>query len=270
MLRGRGLRVKFNKYRHYCFELVWFKLMSLLFPGPVKNINRFERQVFSQNGEDGLIEHIFDRIGETNKYFVEIGAGDGIENNTRYLKDKGWTGLQIDGQKSEGIKKYFVTAENVENILRKNRVPEKFDFLSIDIDGMDYWVWKAISHFQPRVVVIEYNASIPLYKNLTVGYNPKFIWDGTTFFGASLGALSKLAEAKGYHLVATNLNGVNAFFVKKILAKKILATEVPLSLLYHPPSFRIQTDGSWGGHPHSSKMSQMVSDKHFDMMYIND
>src|SRR5688572_27173062 len=102
------------------------------------NFNDFERRVYSQNGEDGLMSFIFQQIGTTNQYFVEIGAGDGQECNTRYLKTLGWSGLQIDAEPAPGIFAHFITAENVEAILQEHQAPHEFDLLSIDVDGNDY------------------------------------------------------------------------------------------------------------------------------------
>lgn len=258
-IRNRGWKVKTLKLLDYLFQLIRYNTMLVFHPGKINNLNYFERKVFSQNGEDGLLKYIFSKIRTTNKYFVEVGAGDGRENNSRYLIKHHWQGIQIDSQKSPGIKKYFVTTENIEQIFAKNRVPPRFDLLSIDIDGMDYWIWKAILNFHPRVVIIEYNASVPPLRNSVVPYNPKFVWDGTDYFGASLGALNKLALQKGYQLLATNSGGTNAIFVDKNEAKKIPVTKKSIREIYHPPKYRISVDGTLGGHPKSHRLSQMIS-----------
>ena len=198
------------------------------------NLNRFERQVFSQNGEDGIIEEIFKRIGVTNKYFVEFGVGNGLENNTLYLLMKEWSGAWIEGSGSNCseiaarfrstlinervlVKNAHITSENIGSLLKELDVPVEFDLLSIDIDRNDYWVWKAIKDHRPRVVVIEYNALFPPGVKWIIPYNPDAVWDRTTYFNASLESLGALALRKGYNLVVCNLTGVNAFFVRNDL-----------------------------------------------------
>lgn len=124
-----------------------------------------------------------------------------------------------DGEK---IKKEFITAENINQLLQKYRVPREFDLLSIDIDSNDYWVWKAIDNYSPRVVVIEYNSCIPPNESKTIKYDPNARWDGTDYFGASLLALAKLGKSKGYSLVYCESSGVNAFFVRNDLIKNYI------------------------------------------------
>lgn len=248
---------KSNTIVRYIIQGIRYHTLTSLNPGKTQKINQFERRIYSQNGEDGLIQYIFHHIDTTNQYVVEIGAGDGKENNTRNLKRLGWHCIQIDGQEAPGIKSHFITAENVQPILKKYRVPKAFDLLSIDIDGNDYWVWKAITDYNPRVVVIEYNASLDPESTLTIPYDPNFNWDGTTFFGASLGALDKLGRQKGYRLIATNKTGVNAFFVKHDLAEKYFVAK-PLKQIYHSPGYHQQKSGKYFGHPKSPKMHQMA------------
>jgi hypothetical protein len=195
------------------------------------DINLWEKKVYSQNGEDGLIEYIFDAIGVTNRYYVEFGTQDGSECNTKYLrKFKSWKGLLMDGDKrfqsnSINLHTEFITAENIEQLLDKYNVPIEFDLLSIDIDGNDYWVWKAIKKYHPRLVVIEYNAAIPISESLTIKYSPSHMWDGTNYMGASLLALNKLGKHKGYKLLACDNIGVNAFFIREDLANNFKIRE---------------------------------------------
>lgn len=149
-------------------------------------------KVYPQHDEDGIIEEIFDRIGVTDRFFVEFGVGDGLENCTTYLLLKGWSGAWIDGSaecyrrilqncafllKEERlrVKHSFITAENIEDLFSGLSVPEEFDFLSIDIDRNDYWVWNGIGHYRPRVVAIEYNASFKQSASVVVPYDPQAI-----------------------------------------------------------------------------------------------
>lgn len=214
---------------------------------PIYDLNFFERRIalierkeYSQNGEDGIIAAIFAMIGATNKYFVEFGVENGIECNTRYLsKHKGWKGLLMDGSNENpamNLHKEFITAENIEALFQKYNVPVEFDLLSIDIDGNDYWVWKAVTHYKPRVVIMEYNACFPWNESKTIPYKADFQWDKTDYYGATLQAMVKLGAEKGYTLIATDRNGVNAFFVRKDVLKGIHVREP--EQLYYPAAFK--------------------------------
>lgn len=223
-------RVIFQGLRYY-FRLVMLR-------GQKQPIHLYERRIYSQNGEDGIIGYIFHKIGVTDKYFVEIGAGDGKQCNTRFLKRQGWSGIQIDAEKSPGIKQAFVDAGNVEALFKRYKVPEVFDLLSIDIDGNDYWIWKAIAVYEPRVVVIEYNAVVGARLSRVMPYNKHHRWDGTDYFGASLAALDGLSRKKGYRLVGTDTMGINAFFVKAESAEQYF-THSSVRELYHSPRYLI-------------------------------
>lgn len=203
---------------------------------PIADLATFERKFHSQNWEDGIIEAIFAAIGTTNRYFVEFGVEDGTVCNSRRLLELGWTGLQMDGREagSDPVRKQeFIRAENINDLFRKYSVPAEFDLLSIDIDGNDYWVWKAIAGYRPRVVVMEYNSSVPASESRTVPYDTDFRWDGTEYFGASLLALAKLGREKGYTLVGCDSNGINAFFVQDALVPGRFLTKPPVEL-YRP------------------------------------
>ncbi len=181
------------------------------------NLRGTDRKTFSQNGEDGILEKILETIGTTNKYFVEIGVGNADECNTRLLRENGWKGLMLDSvhfNPGKGIHREFVDAENVNLLFDKYHVPSGFDVLSIDIDGNDYWVWKAInSIYKPRVVIIEWNCSITPFRALTIPYSPNFAWDETCYYGASILALTRLGHDKGMALVAADRRATNLFFV---------------------------------------------------------
>ncbi|OLE56347.1 MAG: hypothetical protein AUI36_16020, partial [Cyanobacteria bacterium 13_1_40CM_2_61_4] len=200
-----------------------------------RRLNRYEGQVLSQFGEDGIISEVFKRIGEQSRYFVEFGAGDGIENNSAALLLRGWKGFWIEGDSafaqsittglprtiSDGrltFKNAFVTPSNIESLFQEAGVPQEFDMLSIDIDGNDYWVWSAIHDYSPRLVVAEYNATFGPDIEWVMKYNPDHRFDGTNYFGSSLKSLERLSAEKGYRLVGCNLAGVNAFFVRQDLA----------------------------------------------------
>lgn len=197
----------------------------------LSDLRAYERQVHSQGGEDGVLERIFDCIGTTNRRFVEFGAWDGEKlSNTAHLRlEHGWRGLLLEGdpeRQSPLVEHEMVTAENVNALFEKYGVPQSFDLLSIDIDGNEYWVWKAIEGYRPRVVVIEYNVFFGTGVSKTMPYDPGHVWDKTWYHGASLLALRKLGREKGYSLVHTESYAPNAFFV--------LDSELPDSAVDRP------------------------------------
>jgi hypothetical protein len=227
-------------------------------------LNLFEFQAFSQNGEDGIIEEIFNRIGTTNRFFMEFGVGDGSENNTTYLLYKGWAGGWIDGNPKQvdtinlnfsnvilsnrlKIVCSFITAENIEDLFRSVNVPSQFDLLSIDIDRNDYYVWEAIESYSPRVVVIEYNSIFRPGCEFVIPYVPNASWDGTSNFGASIESLYKLALKKGYVLIACNFSGANAFFVREDLIGNKFKGPFTTENHYEPPRYFLSS--LKGGHP---------------------
>lgn len=191
-------------------------LIQFLTSSARMNFYLSEKKIWSQNGEDGVIEAIFNLIGTTNKYYVEFGGGGG-ECNTRNLKDNGWSGLWMDCSFGPpdfpDVHREFITAENINGLLDKYDVPQKPDLMSIDLDGNDYWVWRAITR-RPRVVVIEYNGYLPVDSRNVIKYDPRFQWAGNSYFGAGLGALSVLGESNGYRLAYVDFQLVNAFFIK--------------------------------------------------------
>jgi hypothetical protein len=218
-----------------------------------KRLNQHEYRVSSQNGEDGIIAEIFRRIGTTNRTFVEFGASDGSENNTALLVRQGWSGLWMDADTqaiaraketfhpeiASGklvVLEAFIYAENIEDLFHQGKVPAEFDLLSIDIDRNDYYVWEKITHYRPRVVVIEYNAVAPPTMCWKVPYDPKaFGWNGFgNGNGASLKALEELGATKGYRLVGCDLCGVNAFFVREDLLGDQFAAPYTAENHYEP------------------------------------
>jgi hypothetical protein len=219
-----------------------------------KRLNRYEMQVFSQNGEDGILAEIFRRIGVRSRTFVEIGVGDGLENNTAFLLLQGWRGCWIEGDENS-IKVIrqrfrrplaegrlmaihtFVTAEHIEGVLQQWPPPDELDLLSLDIDRNTYWIWASLMSLRPRVVVVEYNAMFPPELDWKVEYDAGRSWNGTAYFGASLKAYELLAKKRGYHLVGCDLHGVNAFFVRQDLCEDRF--EEPFTSEHHYEPFRL-------------------------------
>lgn len=209
---------------------------------PLPSFAESEFSSFSQNGEDGILHLIFSVIGTTNKTAVEACAGDGIEcNATNLIVNHGWAGLLFDGEAAalERGREFFalrhngwrfrripprlvaawITSQNINALISENGVSGEIDLLSLDLDGVDYWIWKEISVIRPRVVVLEYNNRWSAEQSVTVPYQPDFVGSGASvsgdgYFGASLLAFAKLAQQKGYRLVGANSPNTNAFFIR--------------------------------------------------------
>lgn len=196
-------------------------------------LNQFKHNYTSQAGEDGILKKIFEWIGEETKYCVEFGTKDGRWfSNTRQFIERGWDSLCLDKEpnvSSDFVKREFITPENVNDIFKKYNIPLYFDLLSIDIDGNDYWVWKAIN-YRPRVLIIEFNPLISANKAKTIKYQADFMWNKTNYYGASLLALKELSFKKGMKLIYNN--GFNAIFV----LNEYLNNEFDLELIYENKS----------------------------------
>lgn len=149
------------------------------------------------------------------RYFVEFGIGpnhedhtykDGLEGNCVDLANLGWNGLFWDGGDHPprfGVRKAFLSADNINAVLAQNHVPRDFSLISIDVNGQDYWIWEALE-YRPEVVVIEYNSNLPSDVSAVVPKDSAFRWDLTQYYGASLRALDNLGRRKGYVLVYAN------------------------------------------------------------------
>ena len=199
------------------------------------SLSRFEFKVFSQWGEDGIIQYLISHIKIPNKVFVEFGVGDYTESCTRFLLiNDNWSGLVMDSSKSniDSIEsddiywRYdlkavcsFITRDNINQLIRQNIKEKDIGLLVIDIDGNDYWIWETIDGINPRIVVCEYNGIFGYEHFITIPYEEIFNRTkkhySNLYSGASLPAICLLAEKKGYVFVGCNSNGNNAFFVRK-------------------------------------------------------
>jgi hypothetical protein len=235
-----------------------------------RRLERFGGKVYSQNDEDGIIDEIFRRIGVEARSFVEFGVSDGRECNTLKRLLEGWQGLWIEGgtelcaairrtfpdQIAAGaleLRESFVSAENIDSIITGSRIARGgvLDLLSIDIDGNDYYVFQAIRSVRARVVVIEYNAKFPPPLDLVIRYDPQHTWDGSDYMGASLQALTNLANRMGYQLVATNVTGANAFLVRNDLAGERFFSPATAEALYNPPRYWATSGFAVGHRPYT-------------------
>lgn len=224
-------------------------------------MQQYEHRIYSQQGEDGIIARIFELIGTDTKFAVDIGAYDGrITSNVMALEDQGWTALKLEGSeiadteeaKRNGVKKHWVTPENVTELMQTYEVPNNFDFLSLDIDSIDYHVLKVLldSNYSPRAMVTEYNGSYGPVLPVIVRYpvDPGKLWGD--YYGASLAAFYYLLKEHGYRLVYCENEGVNAFWVRDDLATKDLPSLTP-SEAYKPPQYGMKDKyGNFYGHEH--------------------
>jgi hypothetical protein len=204
-------------------------------------LEKYGRKLFSQNNEDGVLLHLLAALEVKNGSFVEVGISKqptskpvdyafGFECNCWVLYERGWSGLWIDSGPLPAELPHVrakVTPGNINSLLANEP-----DVFSLDIDGQDFYIWQAVK-VQPKIVIIEYNASIPYGLRLSVPLEEEFEWDGTNFFGASFSALTALGEVKGYTCVYAN--GVNLFFVRSDLVSNL--TDFPPDEIYRHARF---------------------------------
>jgi hypothetical protein len=204
----------------------------------INRLSEVEFQVFSQWGDDGILQYLVNKINIPHKTFVEFGVENYRESNTRFLLiNNKWHGLVLDGSKNNinyikkdpifwashlYAKQIFITKANINETIKEQFLDKGYNsqigVLSIDIDGNDYWIWETINCINPVIVVVEYNALFGTEKKWTIPYIENFVryeYDSSDqYWGASLAGLCCLAESKGYDFVGCNSNGNNAYFIK--------------------------------------------------------
>jgi hypothetical protein len=225
------------------------------------HLRDYEFKIYSQWGEDGIIQRLTKEIEIPNRTFIEFGVEDFSESNCRFLMMKDlWSGFIADGsaaniQRLQGSYFYwkydltavaaFMTRENVNDVLSKSGLPQDLGLMSIDLDGVDYHVLEAVDWYKPRILIVEFNALFGKERKITVPYKQYF--DRTAehhsnlYFGASLPALATLADRKGFALVGTNSASSNAFFVRRSLLTRNVV-EVPVENAYSPSFARESRD----------------------------
>ncbi len=197
------------------------------------DLHRYEYSFLSQNGEDGIIRWLFDQIGFRTRTFLEFGFSAGENNSLRLMMKERFGGLFIDANERQvrhfhkvaqglGINQVkaanaFLTLENLEPTIQKEGLEGEIDFMSIDVDGNDYWFWEKLAVVRPRVACIEFNSFLGPDVSVSMPYDPTFDrfekHPYGAYFGASLKAMENLGKRKGYRLVACDSNGINAFFL---------------------------------------------------------
>ena len=209
---------------------------------PISSLSDVEFRVFSQWGEDGIIEWLVSHVDVPSRRFIEFGVQTFREANCRFLMlNRNWRGLIMDGSEAhiEAAARdtsswkhdltaipAFVTAENINSLIVQAGFSAPLGLLSIDVDGNDYWIWNAISVVNPAIVVCEYNGILGDTRPISIPYDPAFQrfnahYSGL-YAGCSITALIHLASQRGYTFVGTASNGVNAFFVRTDLAAPVL------------------------------------------------
>lgn len=210
----------------------------------IEKIEDIEFKIFSQFGDDGIIQFLIDKleIDYEHQNFIEFGVEDYSEANTKFLLlNNNWSGLILDSSNEniENIKKKnffwkfeleaikcFIMKENINSIItNSNMNKKKIGILSIDIDGNDYWVWKEINVIDPLIVIVEYNSTFGFEKKISIPYKQDFerskAHHSNLYWGASIEALKFLAKQKGYKFLTTNSAGNNAYFIKENIFDKM-------------------------------------------------
>jgi hypothetical protein len=226
----------------------------------LKDLNKAEFKVFSQWGDDGIIQFLIDYLAIEHHTFIEFGVENYLESNTRFLLvNNCWKGLVMDGSENNvnqikqsnlywqyqlQAKCAFINKDNINTLISEHSNQKELGVLVIDVDGNDYWIWEAIDVVQPTIVIVEYNSLFGHERAITIPYQTNFrrteAHYSNLFYGASLKALQVLATTKNYALVACNKNGNNAFFVRKDQLKGL--QELSVKQAYKQASFRESRD----------------------------
>ncbi len=231
--------IKLEDRINVCAHLNAKILYNQIINNPINSLKDLEFKVYSQWGEDGIIWYLTRTIPIPNKVFVEFGVENYKEANTRFLMiEDNWSGLIMDSGHNNvenikrqdiiwrynlKVKESFITANNINTLIKSAGFDEDIGLLSIDIDGVDYWIWKEINAIKPRIVICEFNPVFGYKETVTVPYKEDFYrFDAHycgIYFGASLKAIQKLGKEKGYTYLGMNSNACNAFFVRNDLAE---------------------------------------------------
>jgi len=201
------------------------------------SLNRQEYRVFSQHREDGVIDYLLNLIDDDIGKFVEFGFAPDQCNCLNLAMNRGYSGLFIDGAKAKcddavevyqqlglenvQIKNSFINKDNLNVLISESGITGDIDVLSLDVDGNDYWFWQVIDCINPRIVVIEYNATFGPERPVSVPYDESFIrydvHESGFYHGCSLAAIEYLGKRKGYRLLGVDETGVNAYLVQEHL-----------------------------------------------------
>ena len=236
---------------------------------PPIDVETLSKGIYSQGAEEAILDRVFELVPPRRRFCVEFGASDGLRNSNtaRLLRDAGWNGVLIEGSdyRFGKLRDHYTGASNVrlvqatlqpdtvERVFAEAEVPTDLDLISIDIDGNDYWVWRAIERYRPQVVVIEYNPYYAPPERWVMKFNAEHAWDGSTYYGASLESLYALGKQKGYELICCDRNGNNAFFVESSLYERFGLEGNAPQVLFRPAMYKVRYVGKntfVTGHPY--------------------
>lgn len=243
--------------------LLLFLAGSALIHAEELDLSSYEKSLYSFRGEDGIIARLFQLVQPSSRYVVEFSAGDGITgSNTYLLRLQGWNCLLMDrSHETLEYKLYneFITAENINQLFEKYKVPQHFDLLCID-NYNEFYVWKNLdSKYKPKIVVIKYNATHLPSEDKVAKYRPYYCGDETNYFGASILAMYNLGRAKGYSLIYAENVGVNLFFVRDDILDQVdfsFKNTNQVEKLYRYPAYG---KGPNGGHRQDAKNREYTS-----------
>lgn len=253
-----------------CFAIVvvymYYRNKLEKFDNPI-DLSLYEKHVYSQHSEDGVTEKIIDLIygnNKNSKYYVEFGVEDGMECNTRILRDNyNWKGLLMDGSNSNpsiNLNQEFITKENIVSLFKKYNVPSKFNLLCIDLDYNDFYILhEVLKLYTCDIIILEYNATHLSHEDKIVIYDKDTMWDKSNYFGASLYSYTKLCNKYNYTLVYVDVSGTNAYYIHNDIISKNNINIINMGnidKIYLPPTYG---NGPNGGHPNDTLNRQYIS-----------
>lgn len=233
----------------------------------IHSLSELEFQVFSQFGDDGIIQWLANRLQLPYKTFIEFGVENYQEANTRFLLiNNYWSGLVIDGSKknintirTDQVFTFydlqaicsFITTDNINELINSSKFAKQVGILSVDIDGNDYWVLKEINNIEPVIIICEYNSLFGFNHPYTIEYKSDFVRGMEypfQFYGASLCSLNDLAEERGYSFIGCNSAGNNAYFIKNDFIDQLPLSKLTIAEGYNFANFTEAYDekaGDW-------------------------
>lgn len=224
-----------------------------------------EFRVYSQWGDDGIIQFLVYRLKIQNKQFIEFGVGNYFESNTHFLLvNNNWSGFIIDGSEKcmdivrqsdffwrydLTIKAAFIDTNNINELLEHSHF-SNIGLLHIDLDGNDYWILESINleRYNPDILILEYNSNFGFDRQITVPYDASFncleAHFSGQYFGASLPALNTLAQSKNYYFIGCNSAGNNAYFLKNDYKDTIHPVSIIDNFVYAKSRDERDSDGN--------------------------
>ena len=201
----------------------------------INSLAEVEFSIFSQFGDDGIIQWLIHNLDIPNKTFIEFGVEDYSESNTRFLMmNNNWSGFVMDGSEANiqrlqtsyyywkynlSSKAIFINKHNINTLIKEQNLDRDVGLLHIDLDGNDYYIWEAIDVISPIIAIVEYNSIFGSERPVSVIYDDEFYRThahySNLFWGSSIKSLYDLAKEKGYSFIGCNNAGNNAYFVRK-------------------------------------------------------